>query len=269
MRTTERSCKPGLAGILLLALSCSPAMSEDGGGGTPGRGTYVSLFGGGGGGNSNVTQTGTALFPLQVGGPLDVNATGRTNTSGVGLIGLQIGHEWSTGSQLMPAFEIEGFYLRETQRARLENPTNRLPEHTFDNTFPMNNAVFLANAVLSFRTSYRGVTPYVGGGIGAARISVNGADSAQISPPEAGINHFNSRPDSSGWGFAAQAKAGVRVALGDRAYIFGEYRYLFVDSTDLTFGATVYPTHVPTTDWTVRFSDMSHHLGAAGIGFNF
>jgi opacity protein-like surface antigen len=172
-------------------------------------------------------------------------------------------------ARLLPALEIEGFYLANTQRAKLDNPGPRLPEHQFDDTFPMHNGVFLANAVLSFRTSYPGITPYIGAGVGAARIAINGADSAQISPPESGINHFNSGPDSSAWGVAAQAKAGVRFALGDRAYVFGEYRYLFVGSTDHTFGPTVYPTHAPTTAWTVHFNDMSYHLAAGGIGFNF
>jgi hypothetical protein len=51
--------------------------------------------------------------------------------------------------------------------------------------------------------------------------------------------------------------------------VFGEYRYLFVDSTDLIFGSTAYPTHVPTTAWTVHFSDMSHHLAVGGIGYKF
>ena len=91
------------------------------------------------------------------------------------------------------------------------------------------------------------MTPYVGGGVGGARVAVDGANSVQIDPPEAGINHFNSGPDSSAWTFAAQFKAGARVALGSDAYVFGEYRYLFVGSTDQIFGPTVYPTHAPTS----------------------
>ena len=105
--------------------------------------------------------------------------------------------------------------------------------------------------------------------MGAVRVAINGADSVQINPPEVGINHFNSGPDSSVWTFAAQAKAGVRVALGDHAYVFGEYRYLYVGSTDQIFGSTVDPAHAPTSQWTVRFGDTSYHLATAGIGFNF
>lgn len=265
MWARARSSKPGLAGILLLALSCSTALAQEG----P-RSSYVGLFGGAGRGSfGTVTQVGTALFPAVVGGPLDVHATGQPGTSGVGFVGLQIGHEWSYGSGLLPALEIEGLYLAGTQHATLDNPGPRLPEHTFDDTFPMHNAVLLVNGVLGFRTPYQAVTPYVGGGIGAAYISISDANSAQINPAEPGINHFNSDASSSAWAFAAQAKAGVRIAIGDRAYVFGEYRCLFVDSSDHVFGPTDYPTHVPTTNWSVHLGDMSYHLAAGGIGFKF
>ena len=201
-----------------------------------------------------------------------VRATGQMDSRAVGFVGLQVGHEWSfgPGSGVLPALELEGFYLAGgTRRAKLNNPTDRLPENRFDDSFPMKNAVFLANVVLSFPTSYRGITPYVGAGIGAARMSIDSADSTTVSPAEPGINHFNSGADSSAWGFAAQAKAGVRVGLGGNAYAFGEYRYLFVDTTDQIFGSTVYSTHVPTSDWRVRFGNMSHHLAAGGIGLSF
>jgi opacity protein-like surface antigen len=171
---------------------------------------------------------------------------------------------------VLPAFEIEGFYIATgTRSATQNNPTDRLPAHTFENTFPMNTSVFLANLVFSFPTSYPGVTPYVGGGIGGALVDIRGANSAQIAPPEPGINHFNSGPDSSAWTFAAQAKAGVRVAFGRNAYAFGEYRFVYVGAVDQIFGPTVVPGHVATSAWTVRFGDTSHHLGAFGVGFNF
>lgn len=254
--------------MLLLAMSGTVAHADERG--APARAAYVGVFGGWGDASvSSVNQVGTALFPDVVGGPLSVNAAGGRVNSPAGLVGGQLGYEWSYNSVLMPAVEFEGFYLANTPHARLDNPTLRVPEHTFDVNFPMHNAVFLANLVLSFRTSLPNVTPYIGGGLGAARIGISGAESTQVSPPEPGINHFNSRTDSSALALAAQAKAGVRLALGDRAYLFGEYRYLFIDSASPTFGATDYPTHAPTTDWTVRFGTMSHHLAVAGIGFRF
>lgn len=124
--------------------------------------------------------------------------------------------------------------------------------------------------VVGFRSPYQGITPYIGGGIGAANVSIKDATSAQIDPLEIGINHFNSNPDSSAWTFAAQAKVGARMALGDSgAYLFGEYRYLYVGAVDQMFGSTSYPAHVPTSPWTASFGGTSHHLAAGGIGFSF
>jgi hypothetical protein len=242
------------------------------------RGVYVGIFGGGGVSSINpVSQVGTALIPDSRGGPLSVNAVGGTGSRAVGLVGLQIGHESprcslgaaGDGWNLLPAGEVEAYYLAGTQRADLNNATSRLPEHEFLDSFPMNNAVFTTNLILSAQTPCRGLIPYVGGGIGAACVSISGADSTQVSPAEPGINHFNSVPDSSCWSFAAQAKTGVRVPLSERCWLFAEYRYLYVSSTTYTFGSTRYPTHVPTTPWTVHFGDMSNHMGVGGIGFSF
>ena len=86
-----------------------------------------------------------------------VNATGRTDSGGVGLIGGHIGYELSYGSFVQPAFEIEGFYLRTGNRGgTLDSPTDRLDEHTFDNTFSIRNSVYLASMVLSFSDAASG-----------------------------------------------------------------------------------------------------------------
>lgn len=245
----------------------SPVIAAD----TPARGVYVGVFGGGGSSSAaDVTQRGTVYFTEASGGPLAVNATGKTDSGGVGFVGGQIGYELAYPSVVLPAFEIEGFYLDAgSRRATQQNPNVRIPEHTFDNTFPMNNAVFLANIVFSFPKIYPGVTPYVGGGIGGAHVSVDGAKSLQTNPTEGDLNHFNSGPDASAWTFAAQIKAGLRIGLGRNAYLFGEYRYLYVGATDLTFGSTVDAGHAATSAWTVSFDQTSHHLATAGIGFNF
>jgi len=254
---------------IIASLVVAPALAAEQA--TPARGTYIGIFGGfGSSSDTGVAQLGTVFFTEAEGGPLAVNATGQTDSDGVGFIGAQVGHEWSNGSAVLPAFELEGFYLDTgTRRATLENPTDRLPEHTFDSTFPTDTSVFLANLVLSYPMSSHSVTPYIGGGIGGAQVDVDNATSLQADPAEPGINHFNSAPDSSAWTFAAQIKAGARMPLGSNAYVFGEYRYLYVGSTDQIFGPTTYDTHAPTTAWTVRFDDTSHHLATAGVGFSF
>jgi opacity protein-like surface antigen len=249
----------------------TPAFAESDGS-TAARDLYFGVFGGGGtSSGGDVTQRGTVYFIEAQGGPLAVNATGNTNSSSRRLFGVQFGHEWSRGSQLA-AFEFEGLYLPSHRvSARLENSASagRIGEQTFDDSFDMSSVVTMGNLVVGFPKRYPGVTPYVGGGIGLARVDISGANSTQISPTEPGINHFNSGTGSSAWTVAAQIKAGVRWALGDSAYAFGEYRFLYVDATDQNFGPTAYPTHAPTSDWQVRFDDTSYHFLTAGIGLSF
>ena len=246
-----------------------PAMAADDA--VLGRGVYVGVFGGGGfSGSTDVTQRGTAFFIEAQGGPLAVDGKGKTDTGGVGLVGGQVGYEWSYNALMLPAFELEGFYLANgTRTASVQAPSVRLPNHAFQDTLPTDTAVFLANMVVSFPTSYPGWTPYVGLGIGAANVSINGADSLQTGPPEPGVNHFNSNPDANAWTFAGLVKAGVRVALGGNAYVFGEYRYLYVGSTEQTFGSTVFPGHAETSPWTVNLGGTSFQLATAGIGIGF
>src|SRR5262245_8532629 len=88
---------------------------------TPARGVYVGVFGGGGfSSDTDVTQLGTAFFVEAQGGPMAINATGRTDGDGTWFVGAQVGHEWSSGSAVLPAFELEGFHLDAgTQRATL------------------------------------------------------------------------------------------------------------------------------------------------------
>ncbi|MGV8996742.1 MAG: outer membrane protein [Parvibaculaceae bacterium] len=240
-----------------------------------GRGAYVSLFGGvGSGGGSNVNQSGTVFFVEAVGGPLAVDANGKTENRSVRFGGAHLGYEWSyhsrLGFDLMPAIEFEGLRLASADyHGTLSNPNVRTVEQTFDDSFSMSTNVFLANAVFGIRTPYESITPYIGGGVGAALVTINGATSSQLNPAEPGINHFNAGSDSSAWTFAAQAKAGVRVGLGDSAYVFGEYRYLYVGAVDQGFGSTSYPTHAATSPWVVRFGDTSYNLFNVGVGVGF
>ena len=270
-----------LSAVASLPLICASALAQDCD--RPScRGLYVGFFAGGGGSaNTNVNQSGTAFFavggPPDGLGPLGVNANGSASGRGTGVAGLQIGREFAGttfgGDErswgLRPAGELEAYYLGTNYKGDVLNPNARLPEHDFADTFPMNTGVFLVNAVLNVQTSWQRVTPYIGGGVGTAFVTVAGADSLQIAPPEAGVNHFNSDPSASSWAFAVQAKAGVRYNLTERWWLFGEYRFLYIGSTNFTFGPTVYANHAPTSAWSVHMGDMLQHLGVGGIGFNF
>ena len=256
-----------------LALICSDANAA-----IP-SGFYVGAFGGGGNTtNNSATQTGTAFFPAASGGPLAVNAHGNTNSDSAGIGGLHAGYEWlgfffgqeNSRWNLVPAAELEGYYLGTTLRARqMDNPTTRVPEHTFDDDFPMHTGVILANTVWTIKIPcVDRINPYVGAGVGAATISISSANSSQENPLEVGINHFNSNPGASDWAFAAQAKLGLRYVFNPHWRVFAEYRFLYLASTNYTFGSTQYTTHVPTTNWNVHLGDTSYNMGAAGVEFS-
>lgn len=236
---------------------------------------YVGAFGGGIYSNNNkITQYGTAFFSeLTSIGPLSVIGEGHLNKTSTGFGGAQMGYEWSKrlcdGWTLAPAAELEVFFFKHKKKGHLINHTvNGLDEHDFLDSFHMNSSVIMANAVFSVSNDCLcAFTPYAGGGIGAARVSLHKADSFQVEPVEAGVNHFNSNRNDSAWAFAAQAKAGLRYNFCQRFHVFAEYRYLYVDSSNYVFGATNYVTHVPTSPWNVKVKNT--HYNAFAIGFQF
>jgi opacity protein-like surface antigen len=240
------------------------------------NGMYLGVFGGGGSSaHSNIRQAGTAFLP---GDPLNVNATGNSNSHSSGIGGAHLGYKWPKhllghgGSQwyLIPAVEVEGYYLGTTVKGELLDPTSRIPNHTFDDSFPMNTGVFLANIIFNFKSD-NGCRfyPYLAGGVGFSTISISGANSSQINPAEPGINHFNSNTNSSSATFAAQAKAGLGFDVTTHWKFFAEYRYLYLSSSNYTFGSTQYPTHAQTTNWNAHINSMSYNMGALGIDYVF
>ena len=240
---------------------------------------YLGIFGGGGSFSTNsLNQKGTALFSSSKGGPLAVNAFGVGSNNSIGVGGVHVGYKWldllkekkQSKWSLVPATELEGYYLGGTQGGDdLNNATDRLDEHDFKTTYPMHTGVFLANAVLTIDHSDRNkIHPYVGAGLGAAIISISGATSTQKSPPEPGINHYNSNPDASDWTFATQAKIGLRFDLTPSSSVFAEYRFLYLSPTEYTFGSTQYPAHAATTNWNVHVGGLYNNIGTVGIQFD-
>lgn len=237
---------------------------------------YVGGFGGGIYSNSSrITQYGTAFFSeLRSIGPLSVIGEGHLNKTSTGFGGAQIGYEWSnplcSGWSIASATEVEAFFFSDKKRGHLINHTvNGLPEHDFLDTFHMDSSVILANLVVSINNDCLfGFSPYVGGGIGATRISLHNADSFQLEPAEPGINHFNSNRHDSSWAFAAQVKAGLSYKLCKMFHIFAEYRYLYVDASNYIFGATNYTTHAPTSAWNVKVKNINYNAFAIGIQFD-
>lgn len=263
-----------LLSLSVLLASGAPLEAEE----CCGNRFYVGAFGGGLYSNStDAYQLGTVFFLEAEGGPLEVYAHGKTRSITSGFGGVQVGYELSTcpwvvgcsGWSLSPAVELEGFWYSHTKKGHLINATERPLEGDFLDSFHMNSGVYLANVVFSLNNSCCGsIVPYVGGGLGASRISIKHAKSLQTDPEEVGINHFNELRHDSSWAFAAQAKVGLRYQICGALHIFGEYRYLFVDSSKYIFGSTNYPAHATTSPWNVKVYNINYNAIVFGIQYD-
>ena len=248
---------------------------------------YIGAFGGGGAVSSdNLSQEGTALYnyksvsaSINNGGPLAVNAIGKSNGSSLWVAGGHVGYRWparllnsvNSNWTFAPATELEGYYLggATLNGDDLNNDTARLDEHDFYVTYPMHTGVFLVNAILNVNHSNFGkFHPYVGVGAGTAVVSISGANSTQKTPSEPGINHYNSGSSDTTLAFAAQPKIGVSFDVNKTTNVFVEYRFLYLSATDFTFGSTVYPTHVATSNWDVKIGSQYYNMGTIGLRYD-
>jgi len=237
------------------------------------QGPYIGLFGGFGSASStSLRQEGGFYLPAPLTGRVNVDAKGMTGGENVALLGFQAGYEWKRLSlgqskwELKPAVELEGVYIGK------HSPLGDMPIEprilgTQYVTVPMTVGVLLANVVFTFQTPYSSrIFPYLGLGAGVARVSIQGADSAN--PSEPGINHFDSGPDASATAFAGQFKAGLKGEVAKNLLLFAEYRYLSISSTRYTFGETL-PPHLPTDPWQVSMGPQAYNLFVAGLQFRF
>jgi len=236
---------------------------------------YIGAFGGGLFSNKpTITQTGVAFFTEAQGGPLVVDAKGHSRHTSSGFGGVQLGYAFAPSNMgcsrwnFNSALELEAYWYSHNKKGDLFNDTDRLVERDFFNKFPIHAGVYLVNGVFTLNSACLGsFAPYIGGGIGAARLSIRHAESLQADPPEVGINHFNSDRNDSAWGFAAQAKVGLRYNVFCNFHIFAEYRLLYIEPSRYDFGSTKYPTHAPTSTWIVNINDMYYNAFAIGLQY--
>lgn len=231
---------------------------------------YLGIFGGGGTFSAkSITQSATIF----VDPPFSAYATGSGSTNSVGAVGGYIGYKLPRLLQnspwtLTPSAELEGYYLNGTETGNNINDTStQFGLHSFLISYPMDTGVFLVNTVLSVDHADSKIHPYIGLGLGAAILSISDATSFQTTPPEPGINHYNSDPNASAWTFAAQSKLGLRFNITVHTSIFAEYRFLYLAPTDYTFGSTQYPTHNQTSNWNVDLGNMCYNMSMIGIQY--
>lgn len=244
---------------------------------TDSRKVYVGLFGGGSSANNfSMNQYGTAFYTEANGGPVAVNGVGRINGSSASFFGVQLGYQsqamlFGHGTEVTftPAGELEMISMsKNTFNGTFTNNTDRLDAHAFALSYPMNRNIFLVNALVNFSHPRCPIHPYIGFGIGDAVIRINGANAAQINPLEAGVNHYNANPSDSTSTFAGQIKAGFTYDICQYVSAFAEYRWLYLASTQFTFGSTVYPTHVVTSSWQVKMDAQTDNMLDIGLRFN-
>jgi len=126
------------------------------------------------------------------------------------------------------------------------------PGTTFSAKGSITSLAFMANALYDFMPDSVW-TPYLGAGIGAARISIGDAGPAGTS-----IN-----VDATDWQFAYQGIAGVKYAFNPRWSASLDYRYFA--TTDPTFSGSVLGTHFSQkTQYSTHnvFLGVAYHFGA-------
>jgi opacity protein-like surface antigen len=258
-----------------LALLCSFGASVCGAADDTGAqgGGYFGLFGGfGTAASTGARQQGGFYLPAPLSARVNVDANGKTSTEALGLLGVQAGYEWqrlalgASDWAVKPAVELEGLYLGEHSPVG-DMPITPSALGTQVVSLPTTVGVLLANVVVTVRTPYSSrIVPYLGAGAGLARVSIRGANSAN--PSEPGVNHFDSWADASAYAFAMQLKAGVKAEVVRNLSVFAEYRYLSINSTGYTFGATL-PPHFPTDTWQVSLGPQAYTLFVAGLQVRF
>lgn len=239
----------------------------------PRAGLYLGLVGGVGSASSaSLRQQGGFYLPGPLGLRVAVDADGQADQTRVALGGIHAGYEWGqmrigqTSWSLQPATELEGLWMgKHSRQGGLPIEPRVLGTQYVD--LPMTAGVLLANAVITFETPYsRRILPYLGAGVGLARLSIKGADSAN--PNEPGINHFDSHPQASDTALALQFKVGLKGRLTDHVSVFAEYRYLAINATQYVFGETL-PPHLPTDPWDVSLGRQTYNIVAVGLQYRF
>ena len=130
--------------------------------------------------------------------------------------------------------------------------------HKFDGTV----TPILANAYLDFG-SWSGLTPYVGAGIGAARLMSRGTFT--YVDPSAAATVTTQVYGASRWSPAFAAMAGFSFDLGSGIALDAGYRYLWVN--DESSGPLVQRGNGGVVPSTVDFSNKAFHQARVGLRY--
>ncbi len=217
---------------------------------TTDAGFYGAVFGGA----QFLTDYGNQKQTITIGGTtFNTNANVQDGWGAAG--GIKFGYNFesfdvSKGLRLQPGVEVEGLYLGTTAKITGGTPGVSAVRNT-----SFNSAAGFVNGILRFKLDSP-VTPYIGLGVGGQMINED---------TNAQINGVNTGHQDSAGAFAAQALAGVDIAVCNHVSIFTEYK--FIDA----IGVDIETPNVGGSGRTLNFKpdQIQQHLIVAGVKYSF
>lgn len=175
-----------------------------------------------------------------------------TKAADTASFGLGIGYKYNEWLRVdATADHIEHYGVRGVAPCR--NP-GCLPGDLSRERTELGGWALMANGYVDFG-NWAGITPYVGGGIGAARIVTSRHDS--FNPGSKTPNGTFAAGDR--WSFAASAMAGASYDLGSGFQIDAGYRYLWIDGAETGTSSAV--------KGRVEFKDLDSHQVRIGVRY--
>ncbi len=229
------------ASLLALTVAAPQALAEDGS-----RHWYWSMFGGGAFAHP---MESTFVIP-GAGGPAIGTWTGKTELEHGFIVGSAIGASVSENLRT----EIEFAFGRHGPKSTVETNAGGTPYSYAGTGGSLDSYTILANLWLDGDVSMRGITPYVGGGLGVAFVDSDMTWTGTT---------FDLLHDDSDVSFAFQAGVGLRYSNNSAITFDFGYRFRGIVEFDLAQNG------VGPLPFVEKGLDLYTHVLLAGITFNF
>jgi len=155
------------------------------------------------------------------------NQTSSFNTAGI--FGLGVGYQFNNWFRA----DVTGQYRGNsnfTATDRFTGTSGGVPFSGIDNyTGSKSEWLVMANGYVDLGTWW-GITPFVGGGVGAARVTINGFTDTGTNTIPFSTASFASAPGASKWNFAWAAHAGLAYRVNPSLTLELAYTYLDMGS---------------------------------------
>lgn len=193
----------------------------------------------------------------------DVNNSVQNNGLGFdssGLFGIGIGYNWNDWLRL----DVTGEYRSRANFHGSQVITSGTGTITDEYSGSKSEWLFLANAYVDLGTWY-GFTPFVGAGVGGARVTIHGFQDVCTVCGATGSVAF--ADDNSKWNFAWALHAGVGYKVSKNFIVELAYRY--VNLGDGESGDIYTYTGINNINNPMKFENLTSHDIKLGLRFNF